>query len=122
MAPAALLLEMADENEPVEEHKTSLAVWDLASPVVVGRPGKMKVGAKCSAGCTLTDHEVEVFDAFERAGEDGVARRFGRRGLALLVGVPGHRRVFYSPSIAASMRGRRAGVSPPAVGSVPMSS
>ena len=62
MAPAALLLEMADENAAVEEHKTSLAVWDLASPIVVGRPGKMKVGAKCSAGCTLTDHEIEVFD------------------------------------------------------------
>jgi hypothetical protein len=53
---------MADENAAVEEHKTSLAVWDLDSPLVVGRPGKMKVGAKCSAGCPLTDHEIEIFD------------------------------------------------------------
>lgn len=51
-----------DEKTDVEQHKTSLAVWDLSSPLVIGRPAKMKVGAKCSAGCPLTDHEIEIRD------------------------------------------------------------
>jgi carboxypeptidase family protein len=54
---------MADEKEADEQHKTSLAFWDLDSPVVVGRTGRMKVGAKCSAGCVLTDQRVEIRDA-----------------------------------------------------------
>lgn len=53
---------MAHENVDTEEHKTSLAVWDLASPLVIGRSAKMKVGAKCSAGCPLTGHEIELHD------------------------------------------------------------
>jgi len=53
---------MADSNADAEQHTTSLAVWDLASPLVISRPAKMKVGAKCSAGCQLTDHEVEIHD------------------------------------------------------------
>ena len=54
---------MADENAAVEEHKTSLAVWDIDSPVVISRSARVKIGAKCTAGCALTDHEVEVHDA-----------------------------------------------------------
>src|SRR5262245_16134777 len=50
---------MADEKEAVE-HKTSLAVWDQDSPVVIGRTARMKVGAKCSAGCVLKDHAIEI--------------------------------------------------------------
>jgi hypothetical protein len=50
---------MADEREVVE-HKTSLAVWDQDSPVVIGRPARMKVGAKCSAGCVLKDQAIEI--------------------------------------------------------------
>lgn len=61
---------MADEE--AVEHKTSLAIWDLDSPVVIGRPGRMKAGAKCSAGCALTNHPVEIRDqngaAIARAG------------------------------------------------------
>ena len=53
---------MALKNADAEQHKTSLAVWDLASPLVIGRSAKMKVGAKCSAGCPLTDHEIEIHD------------------------------------------------------------
>jgi hypothetical protein len=45
-----------------EEHKTSLAIWDLDSPVVTGRIGRLKVGAKCSAGCVLTDNRAEIHD------------------------------------------------------------
>src|SRR5215813_14078502 len=50
---------MADEKEAVE-HKTSLAVWDQDSPVVIGRTVRMKVGAKCSAGCVLKDQAIEI--------------------------------------------------------------
>ena len=53
---------MADDKEAVEQHKTSLAIWDLDSPVVIGRMGRMKVGAKCSAACVLTDYQVEIHD------------------------------------------------------------
>src|SRR4051812_10429725 len=53
---------MADEKDGVEQHKTSLAIWDLDSPVVVGRTGRMKVGAKCNAGCALTSQQVEIHD------------------------------------------------------------
>lgn len=53
---------MADKNPDIEQHKTSLAVWDLPSPLVIGRLAKMKVGAKCSAGCPLTDHQIEIHD------------------------------------------------------------
>jgi hypothetical protein len=50
---------MGDEKKAVE-HKTSLAVWDQDSPVVIGRTARMKVGAKCSAGCVLKDHVIEI--------------------------------------------------------------
>ena len=57
---------MALKNADTEQHKTSLAVWDLASPLVIGRSAKMKVGAKCSLGCSLTDHEIEIHDEIGR--------------------------------------------------------
>lgn len=47
---------------PVERHATSMAVWDAPSPAVCGRPFALKVGVKCSAGCRLTGHLVEVRD------------------------------------------------------------
>lgn len=53
---------MAEKNADVEQHKTSLAVWDLSSPLVISRSARVKVGAKCSAGCQLTDHEIEIQD------------------------------------------------------------
>ena len=43
-------------------HPTSLAVWDNPSPVVIGAPFSVKVGAKCAAGCALTGTIVEVRD------------------------------------------------------------
>jgi hypothetical protein len=58
---------MARKKADTPEHRTSLAVWDLASPLVVDRPAKMKVGAKCSAGCLLADHEIEIHDRTGRA-------------------------------------------------------
>lgn len=43
-------------------HATSLAVWDHPSSVVVGQTFHVKVGVKCSAGCILDGHEIEVHD------------------------------------------------------------
>lgn len=43
-------------------HKTSLASWDVPSPVTQGETFRAKIGARCSAGCDLRDHVVEVRD------------------------------------------------------------
>jgi hypothetical protein len=43
-------------------HETSLAVWGVPSPVVVGQPLRVHVGATCSAGCDLTGKDVQVCD------------------------------------------------------------
>ena len=54
---------MPPEDVEAGEHKASIAVWELVSPLVIGRTTKIKVGAKCSAGCQLTDHEISIHDA-----------------------------------------------------------
>ena len=46
--------------EDVASHETSLAVWDLASPVATGRRATLKVGAACSCGCDLTGTAVAI--------------------------------------------------------------
>jgi len=51
-------------------HPTSIAVWDIPSPVIVDRDFEVKVGVKCSAQCRLTGRAVEIRDG---AG-DRVAR------------------------------------------------
>jgi hypothetical protein len=61
-------------------HLTSLAVWDIPSPVVTGERFAIKVGAKSSAGVTLAGRKIEVRD---QAGTT-VAR--GRLGEAPLPG------------------------------------
>ena len=43
-------------------HMTSLAVWDIPSPVVMGEKFKIKVGAKSSTGCNLGGKDIEVCD------------------------------------------------------------
>ena len=43
-------------------HQTSLAVWDVPSPVEINARFRFKVGAKCSACCPLHGHIVEVYD------------------------------------------------------------
>jgi hypothetical protein len=43
-------------------HETSLAVWDLTSPVVVGRRATLKIGVACRSGCNLSGIFVEVRD------------------------------------------------------------
>ena len=63
---------MPPEDLEAIEHKASIAVWELASPLVIGRQANLKVGVKCSAGCQLTDQQIEIHDgageAIARAG------------------------------------------------------
>ena len=48
-------------------HRTSLAVWDVPSPVRIGDGFRIKVGAKSSGGCALGGAKVEVRDANDKA-------------------------------------------------------
>lgn len=50
------------EREAIAPHDLSLAVWDLASPVVAGRPATLKVGLACPAGCDLTGTRIDIYD------------------------------------------------------------
>jgi hypothetical protein len=44
------------------QHATSMAVWDVPSPIPVGERFRVKVGVKCAADCELTDQRIEVYD------------------------------------------------------------
>jgi hypothetical protein len=46
--------------DDVKPHEISLAIWDFASPVVVSRQSKIKVGGNCSGGCLLAGQEIEI--------------------------------------------------------------
>ena len=43
-------------------HETSLAIWDIPSPVVRGEPFEIKAGAKCSSACALAGKTIEIRD------------------------------------------------------------
>jgi hypothetical protein len=43
-------------------HDTSLAVWEVPSPIVLDHPFRIHVGATCSAGCDLRDKEIQICD------------------------------------------------------------
>ncbi len=43
-------------------HETSLAVWDIPSPVVRNAPFEIKAGAKCSSSCALAGKIIEIRD------------------------------------------------------------
>ena len=45
-----------------QPHATSIAVWDVPSPVVVSTRATIKVGVKCSANCSLAGSEIEICD------------------------------------------------------------
>ena len=45
-----------------EAHRTSLAIWDVPSPAVVGEPFMVKIGAKCAEECDLRGRKIEVYD------------------------------------------------------------
>ena len=51
-------------------HGTSLAVWDVPSPVIMSGSFTIKVGVKCSARCELAGRLIEVCDGADtRIGE-----------------------------------------------------
>jgi hypothetical protein len=43
-------------------HETSLAVWDIPSPVVRGERFEIKAGARCSSACRLARKIIEIRD------------------------------------------------------------
>ena len=43
-------------------HETSLAIWDVPSPVVAGRRATLKVGVACPCRCNLTATRIDVYD------------------------------------------------------------
>jgi hypothetical protein len=46
----------------IPPHRTSLAVWDLHAPLITNASSQIKVGVKCSAGCAIGGHEIEVMN------------------------------------------------------------
>ena len=58
----------------VKPHSTSMAVWDVPSPIAFNDKFKIKVGVKCSSGCKLTDQEIRIY---------------GRRGKKVATGMLG---------------------------------
>jgi len=50
-------------SEPEDPaHHASIAVWDLTSPVVIGRRTTLKAGIACSSGCNLTGSRIDIYD------------------------------------------------------------
>jgi len=43
-------------------HEVTLAVWDLPSPIVIGRRTTLKTGIACSSGCNLNGSRIEIYD------------------------------------------------------------
>jgi len=46
----------------IKPHATSIAVWDIPSPIALGDEFKIKVGVQCSAECQLAGTEIAVYD------------------------------------------------------------
>jgi hypothetical protein len=65
------------------EHATSLAAWDVPSPVIAGEKFPVKVGAKCTACCALSGQRVELRD------EGGSVLAAGPLGEAVWPGTEG---------------------------------
>ena len=51
---------MSDEASP---HETSLAVWDIPSPLPLGGAARIKVGVRCAVGCPLVGQQIEILDS-----------------------------------------------------------
>ena len=80
----------AGEHSAAAPHGTSIAVWGVPSPVVVGRRFAATIGVKCPAACSLAGRPVVVRDA---AGAE-VGR--GRLGSQPAAGT----RALYAASVA----------------------
>ena len=81
---------MADQPPAPPLHPTSIAVWAVPSPVVVGSRFTVTIGVKCASGCRLTGLPVVVRDA------DGAAVGQGRFGEAPAPGT----RALYAAEVA----------------------
>ena len=46
----------------VKSHTTSMAIWDVPSPIAVGAKFRLKVGVKCSAECSLHTKKIEIYN------------------------------------------------------------
>ena len=57
--PSDVVTEPGAQPE-TESHPTSIAVWGVASPVVVKRRFVARVGVKCSAGCPLGGRAIAI--------------------------------------------------------------
>ena len=55
-------------------HEVGLAVWDLPSPVVIGRRVTLKVGISCASGCSLAGTTIDI------RNEEGASIGGGRIG------------------------------------------
>jgi hypothetical protein len=55
-------------------HPTSLAVWDVTSPVPASGRLKLKTGAKCLASCSLAGHRLEILNEQGKLVGDGQLR------------------------------------------------
>jgi len=62
---------MKVSTQGVASHETSLAVWDLASPVVAGLRATLKVGAACSCGRDLTGTAIAIHTETGRTAGSG---------------------------------------------------
>lgn len=68
--PVNPALQAPREAGEAEPHTTSVAVWDVPSPVVMNCRLKVKVGVTCSATCYLGGQLIEIRDeAGARVGE-----------------------------------------------------
>ena len=45
----------------VRPHATSMAVWDIPSPIAINDKFKIKVGVKCSAECKLMGNKIGIY-------------------------------------------------------------
>ena len=45
----------------VKSHSTSMAVWDVPSPIAFSEKFAIKVGVRCSAECNLTGKEIRIY-------------------------------------------------------------
>lgn len=59
----------------VKPHVTSIAIWDVPSPIVLNNKFKFKVGVSCSLDCKLTDGKIEIYD---QEGRQVATEKLGR--------------------------------------------
>lgn len=43
-------------------HATSMAIWDVPSPIAFGDEFRIKVGVRCSADCNLMDRKIGIYN------------------------------------------------------------